>query len=431
MNKLPLSCSKIKTRLLFCITALAAPLFSLTLDEAVHTALEKNPDINIMRSNVLLSKQLLQEKQSLRYGKLDATGSYTHYNIPRTLKPLVPPITSNILNTKDLFSVGITYNVALFTGFKEQRDVEMSALQEVMANSSLRISAQQLVYNIKSLYLKILSSQALLQAQRSHLSATEKLYNAIALEVELGKKAKIDALKSAATIENSKLKIIQIKSNIKVLKATLAMLMCVDSIDNLEQIATTQVVVDMDVGQYEEEIETLDRYQSVALNEKRTQKVYEKVNALYYPQVMFNSYYGQNISSDSNEELWQAGVNVNWTLFDFGKRSAQVQSAEIAQMQAKLQSAKVKLQMKKEFIEAVTNLEAAQQNIKSAHSEVVLIDETQKIEQVRYDNGAAELNDLLLAKAKLLLAQSRLIETKFQYQDALFYLEYLRESETF
>ncbi len=418
-------------RLLFYITVLIMPLFSLTLDEAVRTALEKNPDISIVRASVLLSKQSLQEKQSLRYGKLDATGSYTHYNIPRTLKPLVPPISSDVLNTKDLFSVGVTYSVALFTGFKEQRDVEMSELQEIMANSSLRINAQQLVYNVKSLYLKILSAQALLQAQQSYMSAIEQLHSTITLEVELGKKAKIDALKSAATLEDAKLKIIQIESNIKVLKATLAMLMGVESIDNLKQIATTQVAGDMDVVQYEEDIETLDRYKSVALNEKRTQKAYEKVNASYYPQVMFNSYYGQNISSDSSEELWQAGVNVNWTLFDFGKRSAQVQSAEITQMQAKLQSTKVKLQMKKEFIQAVTNIEAAQQNIKSSHAEVAFIDETQKIEQVRYDSGVAELNDLLLAKAKFLLAQSRLIETKFQYQDALFYLEYLRESETF
>ncbi len=418
-------------RYLSAFLVLTMPLLALTLDEAVHTALQKNPDINIVRSNIVLQKHSVEQTQAVQFGKLDAVGSYTHYNVPRTLKPLVPPISSEVPNTQNLYSVGLTYNVSLFTGFREQSDIDISKLSEVMANSTLRISSHQLAYNVKSIYLKILASQALLQAQASYFKAINELHKNIVLEVKLGKKAKIDALKSASNIEEIKLQIIKIESNIKVLKATLAQVMGVEDVDDLKQVNIKEIAVERDVNAFKESIEGLDRYQSVAINEKRAQKAYDKASSSYYPQVMFNSYYGQNFGSGSDENLWQAGVTANWTLFDFGNRSAQTQSADITKMQAKLNSSKMKLQMKKEFIEAVTNVEASLQNIKSNQAEVALIDETQQIEQVRYDSGVIELNDLLVAKAKYLLAQSKLIETKFGYQDALFYLEYLRESETF
>ncbi|MEA2110768.1 MAG: TolC family protein [Campylobacterota bacterium] len=409
---------------------LGMPLFALTLDEAVHTALEKNPNINLVRSDTLKQKQLLKQSQALRFGKLDALASYTHYNLPRTLKPLVPPIESSVPSTQNLCSVGVTYTVALFTGFEEQSDIEIAELSTVIANSTLSITSQQLVYNVKSLYLKILASQALLQAQLSYLKAVNELHKNIVLEVELEKKAKLDALKSAAAIEESKLQIIKIRSNLKILRASLSELMGVENLEELEQVSIEQVALNSSLNVYEKSIEGLERYRSVALNEKRAQKAQDKVRALYYPQVMFNSYYGQNFGAGFDENLWQAGVTANWTLFDFGKRSAQMQSAEIIQMQAKLHSSKMKFLMKKEFIQAVSNVESEQQNIKSNQAQVALLNETQRIEQVRYDNGAVELNDLLLAKAKYLLTQSRLIETEFRYQDALFYLEYLRESET-
>jgi outer membrane protein TolC len=395
----------------------------------VQTALKHNPDMNTMRSRVLLSKHVIEEKRAVGLGALNATASYMHYNIPRTLKPLVPPIVAGVETTKDPFSVGLAYNVALFTGFKEQKDIEMSKLEETIAASSVQVTAQQLVYNVRSLYIKILTSQELLSAQENYLHVIEKLHETIALEVSLGKKARIDILKSEAVLEESRLDIMQLKSNIAILKATLAMLMGVESVETVENIAMEHFVTESDAKAYEAQIETLDRYRSVALHEQQSQKKYEKANAAYYPQVLFSSSYVQNFSSDANEALWQAGVNVNWTLFDFGKRNAQLQSAAIAQMQSKYQSTKMKLQMKKEFIEATSNMQTLQQSIKTHQAEVALLDETQKIEQVRYESGVIEVNDLLQAKAKLLLGETRLIETTYRYRDALYYLQYLYESE--
>jgi predicted transcriptional regulator len=53
--------------------------------------------------------------------------------------------------------------------------------------------------------------------------------------------------------------------------------------------------------------------------------------------------------------------------------------------------------------------------------------ETEAIEQVRYDQGAADINDLLYAKARNQLALSRLIAAGYSYTNARFYLDYLLE----
>ena len=49
------------------------------------------------------------------------------------------------------------------------------------------------------------------------------------------------------------------------------------------------------------------------------------------------------------------------------------------------------------------------------------------IEKVRYENDAATLNDLLLAKGKRQLADARLIESKYNYKKSIYYLDYLLE----
>ena len=56
-----------------------------------------------------------------------------------------------------------------------------------------------------------------------------------------------------------------------------------------------------------------------------------------------------------------------------------------------------------------------------------LAKESAAIEQVRYENDAATLNDLLLAKSKAQLALSGVIASKYNYQKSKYYIQYLME----
>jgi len=79
------------------------------------------------------------------------------------------------------------------------------------------------------------------------------------------------------------------------------------------------------------------------------------------------------------------------------------------------------------FGKAINKIETALANYNTNISTLNLLQESQKIEEARYSAGVATLNDLLLAKAKTELTKSKLIESQYNYQNGIYYLDYLLE----
>jgi outer membrane protein len=436
----------LKTRLLTIgLMANAIALFpqvssGLTLEEAVALALENNPGLQKQQMNQALSEEGLSEKKSQNFGKIDVVASYGHYNLPRTLVPLTPASIFNdptaVPTTQDLFTTGIMYEVPLFTGFSQQRSVEIAELEKEMAGAAIKLSREQLIYNVKTLYINILSLLAQEEAQREYHSALQQLYDEISLEVKLGRKARVEQLKAAADQENARVMVKQISANIRIMKSSLAALMNKETINSLEDYS-----MEMPVPggiEYNKDIQDLDRYRSAVLDVEKKTRLVEKSSATYYPQIVFNGFYGQNFgpndSSNFNEgdwnnaESWQAVVNLKWTVFDFGSRKTSKQMAAIRKQQSRRDRLTTELELKRSLSEAVTKIEMALDDFHSAETELALTRETENIEQTRFEKGAADLNDLLYAKARNQLALSRSITARYSYQNGLFYLDYLLEN---
>lgn len=412
----------------------------LTIEEAVALALKNNPDLQKQQMNRALSEGDLIGKKSQNFGKIDMVASYGHYNLPRTLAPLTPASIfkdpTTVPTTEDLFTTGIMYEVPLFTGFAQQRSVQIAALEKEMAGAALKLSREQLIYNVKTLYVNILSLKAQEEAQREYHNALQRLYDDISLEVKLGKKARVEQLKAAADLENARVKTQQISGNIRIMKASLASLLSIDTIATLENFSV-EMLAPGETG-HNKEIKELERYRSATLDVEKKARLVEKSNAAYYPQVTFNGFYGQNFGPNdssnlnegdwNNQEVWQAAVNLNWTLFDFGSRKTARQMAAIRKQQSQRGQLKTELELKRSLSEAITKIEMAIDEFHSAETELALTRETEIIEQTRFDKGATALNDLLYAKARNQLALSRSIAARYTYRNACFYLDYLLEN---
>jgi outer membrane protein TolC len=426
--------------MLHALAFLPATSSGLTIDDAVALALENNPGLQKQQMNQALSEEDLSGKQSQNFGKIDVLASYGHYNLPRTLVPLTPASIFTdpkaVPTTEDLFTTGIMYEVPLFTGFSQQRTVDIAVLEKEMAGVAIKLSRQQLIYNVKSLYINILSMEAQEEAQRGYHTALQHLSDDIALEVKLGKKARIDQLKAAADQENARVKVRQISGNISIMKASLAALLNIDMIASLEE-HSMEMPASGEL-EYSTNIQELDRYRSAVLNVEKNTMLVEKSSAGYYPQIVFNGFYGQNFGPNdssnanegdwNNEDIWQAMVNLKWTVFDFGSRKSSKQMAAIRKQQSRRDRLTTELELKRSLSEAVTKIELALDDFHSAETELALTRETENIEQTRFDKGAADLNDLLYAKARNQLALSRSIAARYSYQNGRFYLDYLLEN---
>jgi len=373
------------------------------------------------------------ESKAKRFGELDMVGSYTHYNLPRTLAPIVPSSlspTSSVDTTQDLFSTGIQYTVPLFTGGALEEQIGIDNIASQMQESRKKLSREELIYNIRSLYLSALSLQELERSQEGYVGALEELSEKIGYGVELGKRAKIELLKANNDLAQAKGSVLKTRSSLRMLKESLSALTHFENIDQLEALEV-EPMASSDVYN-KENLESLERFRLQKLEVKKGDRVIKKVEASTKPQVGLNAYAGHNFDLDQRdpfeeEKLWQIAVNVKWNLFDFGTSSAKVQQAKIAKLQAIAQSDATTEGFRKLFAKAKNEIETALANYETTHSQYALLQESETIEQARYDAGVATLNDLLLAKSKTELAKSQMIQSKYAYQNGVFYLDYLLE----
>jgi outer membrane protein TolC len=127
--------------------ALAIPLFAETLDELVTYATTHSTAVKQAKVQSELATLNRKQNQAGMYGELDLVGSVTHYNLDRTLAPLTPTVIASgqpITTSKDLYFAGINYNLPLFTGFAQTREVEMDKIAEKMADVRHKLTKEQL-----------------------------------------------------------------------------------------------------------------------------------------------------------------------------------------------------------------------------------------------------------------------------------------------
>ena len=407
-------------------------LMAMSLDESVDAALQNSSKLSEIKFNKEIKKLNKEEKSALKYGELSIVGSFDHYNLPRTLAPIAPPIAPNTPTTQDLFSVGLNYSVALFTGFAQTRSIEIEQLQVDSALIVENLTKEQIIYNVKNLYLSILSLGEQLKSQQDYYKAQNAFLDVIKDEVMLGKKAYIDELKAKNDLETIKAKIQTIVTNINILKASLKYFTN-QEVQELEDVEISVAKVEFDT----KDINSLDRLKVLDLSVKAIDKKVAIKESSYYPQVSFNGYFGENFgfndsdnvnSGDFNSEnIWQVGVKLKYNLYDFGSRSSSVESAKVEKLQNMMKKEDTKREIIKDIETSVSKLNEAISNFESAKSQFGLLKESAEIEQVRYESGSATINDLLFINAQKELAKAKMIDSKYGYQKAIYYIEYILE----
>jgi outer membrane protein TolC len=290
-------------------------LYALSLEEALVELEKNNIELKLAQTRDDISKSEKVKKKASSFGQISTFASYTKYNEPRTLAPLTPPINPGVTTSDSLTTVGISYNVFLFNGFKDLSEIKITNIQESLQKEITSLTFSQLAYNTQSLYLDILSLSHSLKATQEHLDTLEKLELTTNLKYQYGKKSFLDTLKIASDIKNTQAQMIQTQTKIAILKDNLSFLIYGDiqEIDTLEEtiISSKEKVIAYDI----EKTSTLKIAQN---NIQKSNQQYINTKSEYYPKISLNSSYANTYAKSDEETVSSIGVHLNWTLFEFG-----------------------------------------------------------------------------------------------------------------
>jgi len=406
-----------------------------SLNELVNYATNNSPLIKQAKADLKLASLKQKSKQVERFGEFNLVGDITRYNIERTLAPLPPSAMKSptpITTAKTIYSIGLNYSVPLFTGFAQTRDIEISKIAKSLSNIKVKLTKEEIAYNVKSLYLTVLSLKAILRAQNSYVNALNNLKKIVKQEVILGKKAEVDLLKIEQEIEMAKVDRELTKSNIEIAKASLSVVVG-KKVGKLKPIKVRVKRDRYSINSFLNRVANLSKIQAEDLAIAKSNKVIQKANAANYPQVRLNGYIGKNYGKDiqtdewDNKTLWQIGVKMQYNVVDFGKRDLNIEQAKVAKLKASIKKQQTILNVKKQLIEAISKIKLSYQEYLGNTATLRLAKKAASIEEVRYKNGVSTINDLLLAKAQAQLAAAKSIKSRYDYKKSKYYLDYVLE----
>ena len=398
--------------------------YAITLNELIQILKEKNPVLQTKKLDKDISRTEKSEANRKRLGKIELFSTFNRYEDKRILYPISPPINPrSIIGAKNQLYVGARYTVPIFTGFKLEKNVEIKNLNKKLKDIQYYLTKNELIFNLKVLYLKTLSLYKTRKALLSYKKSLETLYNNINEMVKLGKKPEVDLLKVKYELEKVNADIERINNSIDTLKSSIKTLVGDENLDlsNMEDVKFSNI------SYTDYKIEDLYRLKAEDIKEKIGDLKIDIAKSEYFPKVYFNASFQRNIGNDEYKDLWQVGLNINYNLFDFGVRKKEYIRSVLEKKKVIEEKRKVSLEIKNKIREALNNIKTAEADIKASKKRLQYAKEVEDIEKTKYMEGVSSLYDYLKAKSYRYLAESDYYKALYDKEIQISYLKYLLE----
>jgi outer membrane protein len=406
------------------VISLAAGAQTLTLNQSIQKAYENNPSIQGLNESVQSQKESEAAVNRLKFGEILLNGGVSKTSDDNLIRPM----------TKNLISAGfaampfddeftywnLDYRVPLFSSGQLKATEQIAKSNRSTASYRLDSLMWEVRYKVTSVYTNLAAVNCELTAWNDYLKALHSLNEHIQIGVESGKYAPLDKLKVQYEVEAAKLKIAGLNQKKQALTAALAALIGEDpdkseafeleGVD-LENVPKTLPEISRLVKEAEENRSDLKRIKEF---QKVTHLQLKIARAARLPKVSLdarlNAVQGGNI--DYNDQFWSATVNVSIPIFDMGRRRREVRKVTHAIKAAGHQVDEVKLRIQSQVIDAVAGVTRAAQDVTTSRASLSFAKEVARLEQLKYDNGRGDIDDLLRAKSREELAGTALIQAR-------------------
>jgi len=411
------------------VVILFASAFShaVTLEELINEALKNSPILKQKNMDVKVREAKGRSVKAQRFGEVKALLKGTRYEGQRILYPLTPPLDpKNLVGAENQIVAALSYTLPLFTGFELQRSIDIANLMKEIREIDYRLTKNQLVFNIKSVYLKVLELQRNLRTLEAYRSSLEKLHSDVKLAVELSKKAEADLFKVRYQLEQVQGEIEKVRNSLMTLKQVIIYLVGREDLDlsKFEDIGKTH---SLNLNNLDRKVGELEVLRRTNLYEKVAHKKLEIAKGKYLPKVYFNASAQRNIGNGEYKDLWQVGFVIEFTLLDFGKRKSHYIQSKLELEKARLVKKNLKLKIKKDITDALGRIRSAQANIEVARRQIEYAKKIEEVEEAKYNEGVSDMFNLLYAKAQRIKAETEYYRAFYERERAVAYLYYLLE----
>jgi len=393
----------------------------LTLEAAIQDALRANPKLQAATRQVAAARQQTLVVKGQLYGELDAVMTAQHLNDAQLLRPLAGPITPSAISTlpfaQNQIHAGVAYNFPLYVGGRITNEVSIAELGADRARALLGGTRSDLVYNVTALFAQAQALTAQARAISQELDELNTTRSDLELAIKVGKRPGVDLLKMVDRINEAQANRTGVLAQQKRVFSTLMALMGRDPSIAVSLAPLPEATPALTAGEADLKSATTNRSSVVAASDsvRQADRRVAVARAALVPNVFLQANYLQHTdASDLSRNTWFVGVQASYPIFDGGSRRAAVSRSREEAKASQQDMEAARLQAEADLESALAGWRAAADQLQAANAQLAAAREVARIEQLRYDTGAGDIEDLLRARTREVSAESSKIAARAQ-----------------
>lgn len=407
------------------LTATASAQETLTLQQAIQTALEKNIDVIRSRNTMQISDANVTAAYGEFIPSLSATAS-----LGRSGSTTATPV-GDVINANGSASARLNANVTLFDGFRNTSSLSRASSSADASALNYARQKQNTVLAVQQAYLTVLRNEQLLFVSQENLKRSQQQLSRIEESNKVGAVAKADVYRQQVQTANDELALINAQTNYDNSKQELLYVLALDVMKEYEfrDASVAQQIENLNFDSLQQEYsdyrklveEALNArpdYQSTVLAKQISENDLTIARSGHYPTLSLGAGYGlsgADLGTLSDSKSWNWGLTLSIPIFNGFQVSTQAQTSELNLQLAEQQVDEAKRRVAKDVKAALLSLESARKRYDVSLKNVKSAEEDRRIAEERYNLGSNTLLDLLVATANYTQAQSTKVSSTYDF----------------
>jgi outer membrane protein TolC len=414
-------------------TSLARNVPTFTLDQAILTALQRNPDILRAEQEIKRTKGVVIEvrAQALPHITPDAEFQWTDPKLGSQGGGIVGGGSPVGLRSDIFYDIRVLGKQLIFNGTTFPA-IRGTFFQRDSAYFAFRNTLDQLISTVKTQFYQVIVNKELIDVQQESVHLLESQLKDQQNRFEAGTVPRFNVLQAEVALYNQIPQLITAQNNYRISKLTLAKTLGLNFNPLLGENPPLEVV-----GELPYIPRTISLTDAIEVGKARRpflkQARANVLNQIEQVHVALGQFLptintiggGEWVSSPINSSWhdiskgWIAQLQGSVPIWDSGQIYGQVQQQRALLSEAKITYDDDVRQVELEIQQAYSNLQQNRELIKSQEKNVEEAQEAVRLAKARLDAGAGVQLDVLNAQVQLLTAQSTRLQALFGYNSSL------------
>ncbi|QHT69966.1 TolC family protein [Rhodocytophaga rosea] len=420
--------------LLIALSALAQEK-KLTLQDAVHLAIDKNRDLQVSRLEINKSAHKVREAKGYALPTVAASGQYLHFLqrqvtfLPGNFAGLADnQIATLRVGGTDAYVGGISLVQPVFQG-EIFSGIRAAKLAESLSEEDLAFTQAIVVTEVKKAYLQALITNEQLKLQQQSIARNEQELKDSRSLLAQGRASRVDTLRAYITIENLRPDIIRLTNGVEIAKTVLKTTIglpeseAIELTDSLSYDSTLPAI--LSATAWEEAVTARPEVTRLVITEKLNTEQIKLESASYLPRISaIGLAQTQTQANDFRfgDYKWPVssyvGLQLSVPIFSGFRTAARIQQAKVSRLQSSTQLENTRELIRAEVKIALSRVEESRRRIESQGQTVSTAELSYRITRDRWKQGIASRLDLSDAELSLSQAKSNYLQAVYDYLTA-------------